>query len=264
MKLKNILKKEPLFVKSFKLAKSNPSKFGLMILFDALFLASAFALNKLSSYFAKSLILFQSLSGIIIMIVFSLMFYLIILFVYSFFKYCILDFTKSLFSKTAFSFKRLGQFYASNIVITGIFFAIMLLLTYILSNIKISYQPFVFFILTVPYLLFLYIIINASHSLFYDGSSMKDSIKKGFKITFSNGRIYKELILIMVLAVLILLILFLGSGYLIRVLVDKNYNLYLSIYAYFKQLSIITFDIVLYFVILINRISFYSLVKENK
>ena len=149
MKLKpvpkiKIEKKESLFIKSFKLAKSNPNKTGLMILFDALFLVSIFALNALATYFAQSLAAPTILSSALVFIAFSLIYYLIALFAYSFFKYSVLDCINSLFEKTEFSFKRLAQFYSLNIIIAGIFFAIMLLGNYLLASIKVQYRPFVF------------------------------------------------------------------------------------------------------------------------
>ena len=116
MKTKNIPKKtivirESLFIKSFKLAKSNPNKVGLMILFDLLFLFSVYALYRISLFFAQSLVVPQTLLSVSIFIIFSLIYYLTILFAYSFFKYIILDYIKSLFEKTEISFKKLGQFY---------------------------------------------------------------------------------------------------------------------------------------------------------
>ena len=264
MKLKKIVKKESLFIKTFNILKSNPDKLGLMVLFDALFLISAFGLQTLFRYFSQSFALPITLSAGIIFLVFSLVYYLIVLFVYSFFKYCVLDFIKSLLEKTSFSFNRLGQFYALNIIIAGIFLAVMLALNFILANIKQAYQPFVFIVLAAPYVLYLYAITNISHSLFYQGASIKHSIKNGFKITFTKIRSYRETILIMILAALVLWLLFLGSGYLVRLIGSKNYSLYLVIYAYFKNAAIIIFDIVFYFIILVNRTSFYNIAGDNK
>src|SRR3989344_9533816 len=107
MKLKpvpkiKIEKKESLFIKSFKLAKSNPNKTGLMILFDALFLVSIFALNALAAYFAQSLVVPTNLSSAFVFIAFSLIYYLMALFAYSFFKYSVLDSIKSLSEKADF------------------------------------------------------------------------------------------------------------------------------------------------------------------
>src|SRR3989338_2665857 len=269
MKTKNIPKKtivirESLFIKSFKLAKSNPNKVGLMILFDLLFLFSVYALYRISLFFAQSLVVPQTLLSVSIFIIFSLIYYLTILFAYSFFKYIILDYIKSLFEKTEISFKKLGQFYSLNIIIAGIFFAIMFLANFLLASIKPEYRPFVFIFLAIPYLLFLYVIVNISHSSFYQGASIKEAVKKSFRIAFTKMKIYRETILIMILLALALWLLFFGSGYLIRLLASKNYSLYLNTYAYFKQASIIVFDIAFYLVILINRVSFYAAIREIK
>ncbi len=263
MKIKNSIKNS-LFAKSLKLTKSNPGKIGLMILFDIMFLISFFALQKLFRYFSTNLIIPVSFSSVFIFIIFSLIYYLIILFSYTFFKYSILDFIKSLFGKSQFSFSRLGQFYLLNILIIGVFFAIMLLFNSILVNIKQTYALYVFTLLAVPYSLFLYLVINISHSEFYEGDSIKTAIKKSFIKTFTKIKSYRETILTMILFALSLWLLFLGSGYLIRLFTSKNYSLYLSTYAYFKQASIIILDLAFYFMILINRISFYAVIKEDK
>lgn len=256
--------RQSLFVKSFSLAKSNLNKTGYMVLFDLLFLASIYILQMLSQYAAQNIVIAQTLPLFFIFLFISLIYYLIVIFAYSFFKYIVLDYVKSLLEKTDFSFRRLGQFYALNIIIAGIFLAIMLLANFLLASIKLQYRPFVFIALAAPYLLFLYVIANISHSSFYEGSSVKESLKKGFKTTFTRIRIYRETILIMILLALLLWLLFFGSGYLIRLIASKNYSLYLTYYAYSKQASIIVFDIVFYLIILINRISFYSAAKEEK
>ena len=271
MKPKLIPKKELLFLKSLNLLKFNSSKTGLMILFDAMFFIIFFYILPISNeYFAKTFAAPEKFASnsilvffIIIITLLKLIYYLIVLLAYSFFKYCVLDYVKSLFDKTEFSFKRLSQFYSLNVIIAGIFFAVMLLFNFLLANIKQTYQPFVFIVLAVPYSLFLYIIINTSHSLFYQGASIKESIKKSFKITFTKIQVYRETILVMILAALLLWLLFLGSGYLIRLISSKNYSLYLNVYAYFKQASIIIFDLVFYAIILINRISFYAIARNK-
>lgn len=259
MNFKNIIKNS-LFAKSFNLAKSNPNKVGLMILFDALFLVSFFyVLPYLTGYFAQNLVLPQTYQTLFILIIFQLLYYLAVLFVYSFFKYSILDFIKSLFESSEFSFKRLSQFYILNFILILPAYA---LFNIILASTKVQYRPLIFFALSVPLTLLLYLIINASHSLFYHGNSIKKSIKKGFIIVFTKIKNYREIILIFILFALLLFILFFSGGYLIRILASKNYNLYLNYYTYFKQISIIIIDLVLYFIILINRISFYAITRE--
>ncbi len=263
---KLVVVKESLFVKSFRLAKANPNKTGLMVLFDVLFLISIFALNRLIQYISPFLIggiIAPTLATGILFVTFSLIYYLIALFTYSFFKYSVLDSIKSIFANTDSSFNRLGQFYALNIVIAGIFFAVMLAANLIMGSIQTSYAPYVFIVLAIPYLLFLYVITNISHSLFFQGASIKDSVKKGFTITFTKMKVYRETVLVMIVLALFLWLLFLGGGYLVRFIGAKNYTLYLSLYAYFKQASIIVFDIVFYLAILINRLSFYDSTRER-
>ena len=253
--------KNSLFASSFELAKSNPGKIGLVILFDAMFLVSFAALYRLSNFIGGNLFAPTKFSSLLIFIIFSIIYYLSILFLYSFFKYCILDFIKSLFGMGRFSFYRLSQFYLLNIIIilpTYIIFSL------ILDTIKIDYQPLIFLILGVPLSLLLYLVINLSHSFFYNDDSIKKSINKSLAITFTKVKFYRETILAMILAAIFLGALFLASGYLINLVAAKNYALYLRIYPYFKQSSIIVFDIVFYAVILINRISFYKAVKYHK
>ena len=263
MELKNSIKNS-LFIKSFRLAKSNPAKMGLMVLFDLLFVVSFVTLQRLFGYFAQNIALPSIPSSILVLSVYSVIYYLIVLFVYSFFKYCLLDFIKSLFGKTAFSFGRLGHFYLVNIIITAIFFAVMLLLNAMLIGIKQSYAPFVFIALAVPYLLFLYITFNIAHSAFSEGNSIKNTLQKSFQITFTKMREYREIILTIILFALVLWLLFLGSGYLIRIFTSKNYLLYLNVYSHFKQASIVALDAAIYLIALLNRISFYAAVKKNK
>ena len=235
-----------------------------MILFDAMFLASLFAMSKLGTYFAQLLFVPQPSASLYMLIILTLIYYLIILIAYSFFKYCVLDFIKSLFGSTSFSFRRLDQFCVLNIMISAIFFAIMLVFNVILSGIKESFAPFIFVFLAVPYLLILYLTANISQSLFYQESSAKISVKKGLKIIFTNIKSYRETILIMILFALFFGLLFLGGGYLIRTLTSKNYSLYLALYSYSKKISIIIFEVALYVIILINRISFYSIANQGK
>ncbi|MDP3766143.1 MAG: hypothetical protein Q8R04_06540, partial [Nanoarchaeota archaeon] len=255
---------ESLFIKSFNLAKSNPSKTGLMVLFDALFfILVLYVFPAANQYIAQGIFITPTTLSFYLLIFLSLIYYLIIILVYSFFKYIVLDYIKSLFERTEFSFSRLGQFYALNIVIAGIFFAIMILANLLLASIKPQYRPFVFIALATPYLLLLYVIANVAHSAFYQGASIKESLKKGFKTTFTKIRIYRETILIMILFALLLWLLFLGLGYLIR-LTANNYSLYLRLYSYFTEFSKWSVMVVAYFAILINRISFYALTREEK
>ena len=255
---------QSLFIKSIQLLKSNPSKTGLMILFDILFAVSAYSIFKLSSFYAESIVAGKSLAMIIVLLTLSLLYFLLIILAYAFFKYCVLDSIKSLFAKTDFSFKRFWEFYSLNIALVGIFAAVMLVFSVLLGSIKQDYAPFIFLVLAIPYSIFLYIVVNASHSLFCEGATLKNSIRLGFRVTFTAIKIYKETILPIILIGIFLLMLLFSSGYLIRLISSKNYNLYLNAYQYFTFASKIVFDLILYSIILINRVSFYTIARESK
>lgn len=262
--VRNVPKISPLFVRSFRLAKSNPGKTGLMVLFDALFIISVFASYRLANFLAQNIAVYETFSATVVFIVFSLAYYLIALLIYSFFKYLVLDSIKSVFDRNDLSFSRLGQFYSLNIVIAGVSFAVMIPSNYLLSSIKQAYAPYIFIMLAVPYLLLLYLVTNTAHSSFYNGSSLIESLKKGLSITFTKTRVYREIILVLIMFALGLWVVSFGSGYLISLLASRNYSLYINSYGFFKQSLIIAFDLVIYLAVLINRISFYSIAREEK
>ena len=262
MKLKNFIR-DSLFARSLKLAKSNPGKIGVMILFDALFIISYFSLKKFFEYFSQTISLATS-SSIFIFFALSSVYYLSILFMYSFFKYIILDYVKSLFGKSRFSLDRLGYFYLLNLVMGGIFLAVLLLLNFMLINIKQNYAPFVFIFLAVPYILFLYITINITHSNFYEGCSIKNSIKSSFGAVFAKIKSYGETIFALITLASLSWLLFLAGNYLLMAVASKNYSYYLTSYSSFKQASVIFFDAIFYLLLMINRISFYAVIKEDK
>lgn len=260
MKIKNIIKNS-LFVNSFALAKANPGKIGLMVLFDVSFLASFYYILPLLLGYAASAVLWpQSSVFIYVYLLLGFVYRLLQVFVYSFFKYSILDFIKSLFQKTEFSFKRFWEFYLLNIILIIPLFVVF---SFIIGSVKEAYRPYFFVITGIPIFLFLYIIVNLSHSLFSEANSLKSSLKKSFSATFEKMKFYREAIGIIILALLVFGVLFLIAGYLIQVFTSGNYLLYLKVYGYFKTSLIFIIDVALYFVILINRISFYSVTRAK-
>lgn len=261
MKIK-ILIKNSLFAKSFNLAKSNPGKIGLMVLFDMSFLASFYyMLPFLLGYSASAILWPKSGAFVYVYLIADFIYKLLQIFVYSFFKYSMLDFIKSLFQKTEFSFKRLGQFFLLNIILI---LPLFIIFSFVLESIKEAYRPYFFIITGIPIFLFLYAILNLSHSFFNEGNSLKNSLRKSFSLTFGKMKSYRETIGIIILALLALGVLFLICGYLVRVFVSGNYLLYLKAYGYFKVATIVIVDVVMYLIILINRISFYSAARESK
>jgi len=263
MNIKNQIRNS-LFAKSISLAKSNPDKICLMVLFDALFIVSFFILKKFFDSFAGQIPLPTTAGAFYTFMIFSLVYYLIVLFIYSFFKYGTLHFIKSLFSKSYFSAARLWDFYLLNVIIAGIFFGIMLAFNLLLASLKQSYAPYVFIVLAIPYFLSLYVITNISHSIFYAGNTIKNTLKKSSGIIFTNMKFYRETVFIMILSAMALWLVFLGSGYLVRYFTSGNNIAYLITYGYFRQASLIVIDIIAYVIVLINRISFYSLMNPPK
>ncbi len=261
MRIKNLLKNS-LFAKSFNLAKSSPGKIGLIVLFDVSFLASFYyILPFFLGYSAGSILWPQSGAFIYVYLISDFIYRLLQIFVYSFFKYSILDFIKSLFQKTEFSFRRLGQFYLLNIILI---LPLFIAFNFLLDNIKEAYRPYFFVITGIPIFLFLYVILNLSQSFFYDGNSLKNSLRNSFSLTFGKMRSYRETIGVIILALLVLGLLFLIAGSLVRFSTSGNYLLYLKTYDYFKTAAIVIVDIVMYLIILINRISFYYVAREAK
>ena len=260
MKIKNLIKNS-LFAKSFNLAKSNPGKIGLMVLFDVSFLASfRYILPFLYGYSASYILWPQSGAFIYVYLLYDFIYKLLQIFVYSFFKYSILDFIKSLFQKTEFSFRRLGHFYLLNIILM---LPLFMAFSFMLDSVKEPYRHYFFIITGIPISLFLYVILNLSHSFFNDGDSLNNSLVKSFSVAFEKIRSYRETILAVILALLALGTLFLIAGYLIRLFTSGDYLLYLKAYNYFQKATIIIVDLVLYFAVLINRISFYSVAGKK-
>ena len=261
MKIKNLIKNS-LFAKSFNLAKSNPGKIGLVVLFDVSFLASFYyILPFFLSYSASTILWPKSGAFVYVYLIADFIYKLLQIFVYSFFKYSILDFIKSFFQKTDFSLKRLWQFYLLNIILI---LPLFIVFNIILDSVKEAYRPYFFVITGMPIFLFLYVILNLSHSFFYDGNSLKNSLRKSLSLTFGKIKSYRETIGVIILALLVLGLLFLIAGSLVRFSTSGNYLLYLKTYDYFKTAAIVAVDIVMYLIILINRISFYSVARESK
>ncbi len=261
--LKNTLRGS-LFIRSFRIAKSNPGKIGLIIMFDFLFFASLYAVYRLALNFAPMFAVPQASTLVYISIILSVIYYLIALFIYSFFKFCVMDSVKSLFQKSDFSFKRFASFYLLNLIVGAIFFAIMLFLNLILDSIKDPLAPYVFILLATPYILILYLTANISQSNFFNDYPVKKSIIKTFGTAFRKIRNYRELVLVLALFAVVFGLVFWLGNYLVTLIASRNYSLYLEVYAYSKLISVITFDAVFYLIILMNRISFYSMAKELK
>ncbi len=264
MKKKILPVNESLFVKSVRIARSNQPKSWLIVLFDLLFIVAAFSVYTLNAYFAESLFLPTSAVTFAIYIAFSLLYWLAILFAYTFFKYLVLNSIKSYFEPTEISFSRLGKFYYLNLVLAVAAFAFILLLNLILASIQIQYRPIAFVVIAAPLGALAYVFVGMSHSFFSNGKSVKDSLRGSMSAAFSRINVYGNTVIVMLMYAMLLWLVLLAAGYLIRLLATGNYSTYLAVYAHFQNFSKIAFDILAYFFIFVNRITFFELAKKDK
>ncbi|MEK6942841.1 MAG: hypothetical protein AABX00_02155 [Nanoarchaeota archaeon] len=250
------------FFESLRIAKANIGKSGLMLLFDVSFFASFYyIIPLLFEYIASKITPSQTQTFLFLVLLMSVGYLLLMTLVYSFFKYSLLEIVKSLFQKKSFSFARLWNFCLMNIIII---LPTFLIFNAVLGGVKEAYRPYAFVLLGIPVSLLLYAAINISHSLFYEGASLKKSLKAGFNVTFSKIHIYKEQIGAFALAGISLWALFLIFGFALRSFTSQNYTLYLSAYSYLTNAEYIISYLVFYFVIFVNRISFYRILREMK
>ncbi|MEK6892536.1 MAG: hypothetical protein AABX25_05095 [Nanoarchaeota archaeon] len=255
--------KDSVFLQSCRIVKSNLSISGMIFLFDLMFLVSFLTMQKLSNYSAQAIVPYINVNPLLLLFVLSSIYYLIVLFVYSIFKFSVLGFIKSLFAKSRPSFREFWKFYVLNLAIALIFLAVMLVFDYILANLKPDFAPYVFLVMAIPYALILYAAVNISQSLFCHGNPLAASLKKGFAITFTEMKRYREMVLVMIISAVALWIIFLGIGYVIQVSTSANYTLYLKTYSVFGEASKWAVSIVFYFLIFINRISFYKITQDK-
>ena len=274
MKLKKRIQSSQFF-ETLKIIKKQPKLFFQAVLFDVLFLASLYGISKLVSFSipADTSSITAILQSPWLMLSFALissaLYYLFILFIYSFFKYNILDIIKSMFGKTKFSFRRLGSFFLLNILIAALLFAVFISINLIVSPFIVS--PFIvikilaailFFVMIVPFIFFSYPLINITHSLFEEGSNIKDSLKKGFKITFGKIKSYAAVYLHSIIVFVIYIVLFYIFGLILKYTLFRDLQAYAGYYPIYVGFFNITATILLFLIIAFNRIYFYNAVRK--
>ena len=258
--LKNILT-ESMFFRSFRLAKSSMAKTSLMVLFDvSFFLSFYYVLPLIASYSVQGIAVLQGSSFLAAYLVFSIVYTMLVIFAYSFFKYCVLDFVSSMLEKRLFSFRRLFAFFLLNIVL---YLPVFLAFSFILDSIREAYRPYFFFAVGVPFGILLYLIVNISNSIFYHGASIRRSLKGSFRIIFSGFKSCSGTILPIIIAAVILALFLWVAGSAVSLLFAGNYFLYLRAYSYFTSAGIVLTSAVFYLVLLVNRISFYSIAMDK-
>lgn len=260
---------ESTFLKVHRIIKKNPNIYVYTIVLDFIFL---FLIIFIGKYFGslipqdpqQLMAFFKTTTNLLLFVfIYPVIYYLFVIFIYSMIKLSILNLIKSLYEKNRFSFKRLGKFYLLNILIFIIFFFSGLILFGLLALIlRRDFLKYVILILLIPFLFFLYSIINISHTLFIkDGK--KGIIKKNFNIAFNKINKYGMFIIWNFIIILIYLLFYNIIHLIFRLFIFVNREI-LTTYGsiYIKIFNIISL-IVLYLIIAFNRIYFYERIDEN-
>jgi len=260
---------ESSFLKVFNIIKKNPNIYFYTIILDFILLAVIISIGK---YFG-SLIpqdpqqlmnLFKTSTNLLLFVFgYPLIYYLFVIFIYSITKLSILNLIKSLQEKNKFNLKGLGKFYLLNILLFIIFFLTALALLGILALIlERGFLEYLVLILAIPFLFFVYSIINISHTLFIKEQKNK-IIRKSFNIAFNKINKYGAFIIWNLILILTYLLLYNIIHLIFRFTIFTNQEL-LTTYGsiYLKIFNIISI-IFIYLIISLNRIYFYKKIDKN-
>lgn len=268
--MKNIKKMflESSFSKVFSIIKKNPIKYIYTIILDFIFLALiVFIGSSLGSLIPTNpqqlMDFFKAKSNILLFsLIYASIYYLLIIFIYSITKLTILKLIKSLYEKSKLNIKGLKKFYSLNILMFFILFSFTLILLIILSLVlKRDFLKYLILILLIPFVFFLYSLINIIHTIFIRGAK-KDIIKKSLDITFSRISKYGMFIIWDVILFSIYILFYNLINLIFRFLIFTSAES-LTIYGhiYLKTFNIISI-IFVYLIISFNRIYFYEKLKN--
>ena len=252
--------KSSYFVKTFNLFKKNIDNLFLIFIFDIWFLAAIAVSARIAEFLGKSLfeqpLQFYSITP---MIIFAIGYCAIIILIYSFFKYFVLNYLKRMFKKTKIDLKRFGSFFLLNLIIAVSLFVIFIALNgMLLLNVKREVAPYIFLLISIPFIFFFYAIINIAHSLFIDLTNIKDILRKTIKITFTNIKSYAGIYLSSIIIFVIYYLIY----YLINSIL-KNTMSSIFYYSIYLNIFMILTGIIFYIVIFFNRVYFYLIIKEK-
>ncbi len=244
------------------------SKMSLLyiLIIDIAFVIAAFYFRRFVELLAPSLSpealvanFTLALYGLALIVVY----YLLVLLLYSFAKFFILTLIKGMKSPDPVQFERFLPFYGLNVMLMGIFFAIMLSIAYIFAALKQPYEIAGFMFLVIPYLLMLFVVLNLSHSMFFArNEGAWKSISSGFKFAFGSMKKYGFVIGWNVVFALIFVIVLFIPGLLIRSFAESP-ALYASMYEYFTMFTSAFSMVMIYVMALFSRTAFY-LIAEAK
>jgi hypothetical protein len=259
--------KQSSFLRVFNIIKKNPNIYLYTLVLDFIFLAVIMFIGK---YFG-SLIpsdpqqlteLFKTQTRMLVFVlIYPVVYYAFITFIYSLLKLKILNFITNLYEKRKFTLKRLGKFYLLNLSILALFVFTALILLGILTLLiqKEALAP-ITLILLIPFLFFLYSIINISHTFFIN--KKEKPLKSSFKILFTKINKYGMFIVWNIALILIYLIFYNIIHLLLKFTIFTNQEI-LAAYGgiYLKTLNIVSL-IAVFLLIAFNRIYFYELGKN--
>lgn len=271
MKNLNIKKRflESSFFRVFSIIKKNHTIYLYTIILDFVFL---FLIIFAGKYFGSLIpqdpqqlinLLKTQTNLLLFVTIYPIIYYLFVIFLYSITKLNILNLIKSLYEKNKLNLKGLGKFYLLNILLFVIFFFAALIIMGILALIlKKDFLKYLILILSVPFLFFMYSIINIAHTRFINNKKDK-IIKQSINIAFNKIPKYGPFIIWNILLTIIYLLIYNIIHVILRFTLFLNKEI-LASYAplYLKIFNIISI-IIIYLIIAFNRIYFYERMDKN-
>jgi hypothetical protein len=254
----------PSFVKIWHLVKNNRNALALMFFLDAAFILALLFFRKFVELIAPAMgleaLLSSSALALYGLFLFAL-YYLLVLLLYSLVKFFVLHFLQNMLSPREVQVERFFPFYWLNVMLTLVFLALALGGGYVLNAAKQPYDIIVFIVLAIPYLFLLFVVLHASHSIFYARQlSAWQSLLQGFRFVVSGryGFVCGWIAVMLLLLVGVLLI----PGFLIRGVADSNPVLYRTLYNGFSTFTSIIGIVASYVILVLSRISFYMRVHD--
>lgn len=272
------MKKDKSIRNSINIMLKNWKNIGLIILFDVLFVMLVvnirFVYGKINDWFfisSEGLIgIVRSISVLIVILVEIALLIAIL----SFFKYLILINLREIFKNKELEFNRFFSFLKLNLIIDIpivliYFICYVLIIAYIditfaggVNDIfKFLFNLILILIGLLIILIYTYTISNSSHTFFLKEHSLKKILKQTFVNSFklNSYRIYLDNLKIIFVS---------GAGlYLIYLLIDKlilsNFQVYLKYGDIHKPIITSLSVLILYFLVLFNRINFYKNIIKN-
>lgn len=269
---------------TINLISGNWEKFGLILVFDVLFVLSLLILKFLLANFNRWFIgLASGLGwGVRIAYLFLLVLMLaIFIMAYSFFKYIILDTMRGIFSRKDADFGRFWPFLKANLAIlapiAAISFIFLLSAFSYLGDIALAGEKPKFIavflgstVIGLVWIVYSYTLLNLLHFIWLRKNSEKagkmeksgKTAKEAFAASLKAGsyRLYwADFKILLVSGIFILAIHLLA-----KIFVFSDMTAYLRYGGYYKMLLESLLVIVFYFVVLFNRVNFYSIYSKAK